>query len=321
MKEALQLSSNNIYMGTSEAVNLGDSFVSIIISTHNRKNELFRTIENIIETTDANYEIIVVSANSTDGTDEEILKRFPQVKLVLAPDVGWGEANNIGAKSAKGNYFFFSGPDMQFESGWLGYLLNKIRTIPNCGSIGTVLFREIENKGILITGGSKLPFGYVIHKGIDLSEENYKSYLRSDTIVEVDAVLYPLVPRDIFFAVGGFDPEFFYMCDEMDLGIRIKNSGYRNVVCFGKFMKTDMTKSSDKTFFFWNRNWVRLIIKMDSLFLLPFFLLYPLIRLLYQFITLTLKKDNVRKKLLLDGIRYNIINFSRTHRSKNLRYV
>ncbi|MEM3192433.1 MAG: hypothetical protein QW292_10175 [Candidatus Parvarchaeota archaeon] len=98
---------------------------------------------------------------------------------------------------------------MQFESGWLGYLVNKIRSIPNCGSIGTVLFRGYENKGISIMGGTNFSPGYVIHKGIDISEENYRSYLQKDRTLEVDAVNYPLVPRDTFFAVGGFDPEFF----------------------------------------------------------------------------------------------------------------
>lgn len=159
--------------------------VSIIISTHNRKDELFRTMDNILETTKGSYEIIVVSANSTDGTNEELPLRFPDVRLILAPDVGWGEANNIGAMVGKGEYFFFSGPDMVFEDNWLNYLLEKAKKIQNIGSIGTVLFRELENKGVFITGGSNFSFGYVIHKGLDLSKNEYTNYLLEDETVEV----------------------------------------------------------------------------------------------------------------------------------------
>jgi len=295
--------------------------VSIIISTHNRKEELFKAIYSILENTKGSYEIIVVSANSTDGTNEELPLRFPDVRLILAPDVGWGEANNIGAMAAKGDYFFFSGPDMVFEDNWLDYLLEKAKKIQNLGSIGTVLFREYENKGVFITGGSNFSFGYVIHKGLDLSKNDYIKYLKQDETVEVGAVLYPMIPRDVFFKVGGFDPYYFYICDEMDIGIRIKRAGYKNVVCFGKYMKTAMTPSSDKTFFYWNRNRIRLIVKFNNFLLLPFYLSYPLLRLFLEYIEFIIKGNHKRTKLLIDALNYNIVNFKLVYKQKSKKYV
>jgi len=295
--------------------------VSIIISTHNRKEELFRTLDDILKNTKGSYEIIVVSASSTDGTNEELPLRFPDVRLILAPDIGWGEANNIGAMAAKGDYFFFSGPDMVFEDNWLDYLLEKAKKIQNLGSIGTVLFREYENKGVLITGGSNFSFGYVIHKGLDLSENDYIKYLKQDETVEVGAVHYPMIPRDVFFKVGGFDPYYFYILDEMDIGIRIRRAGYKNVVCFGKYMKTAMTPSSDKTFFYWNRNRIRLIVKFNNFLLLPFYLSYPLLHLFFEYIEFIIKGNHKRAKLLIDALNYNIVNFKSVYKQKNKKYV
>ena len=305
---------------STQADEIGQKAVSIIISTHNRKDELFRTLSNIIETTKGSYEIIVVSANSKDGTNEELPEKFPNIRLILAPDVGWGEANNIGAKVGKGDYFFFSGPDMVFEDNWLNYLLEKAKKIQNIGSVGTVLFREYENKGVFITGGSNFSPGYVIHKGIDISQKLYADYLSKDKTVEVGAVQYPMIPRDIFFNVGGFDPNYFYTCDEMDIGIRIKNIGYKNVVCFGKYMKTAMTPSSDKLFYYWHRNWIRLIVKFNNFFLLPLYLSYPLLRSFFEFAELIIKGDHKRAKLLIDCLYYNVRNFNSIYKQKGKGY-
>jgi len=295
--------------------------VSIIISTHNRKEELFRTINNILKTTKGSYEIIVVSASSNDGTDEELPLRFPDARLILAPDVGWGEANNIGAKAAKGDYLFFSGPDMDFEDDWLSYLLEKAKKIQNLGSIGAVLFREYENKGIFITGGTNLSPGYVIHKGIDLSVEEYNTLRKSDKFIAVDSVHYPIIPRDIFFKVGGFDPYYFYTCDEIDIGIRIRRMGYKNIIFFGKYMKTSMTPSSEKTFYYWHRNWIRLIIKMNNLITIPIFIIYPSTKFMFELFYLTTKHDKKRRNLIIKSLHYTLNNFGSIKRSQNNRYV
>lgn len=299
----------------------GGCLLSVIISTHNRKAEVLDTISNIMKTTSAPYEIIVVSAASSDGTNEELPIKFPEVRLVFAPDVGWGEANNIGAKVARGSLFFFCGPDMEFELGWWEYLLEKINFLHNVGSFGIALFRAYENKGVYITGGSNFSPGYVIHKGIDLSTEEYGVLRNSDRSVIVDAVHYPIIPRDIFFKVGGFDPEYFYTCDELDIGIRIKKLGFTNVIFFGKYMKTAMTPSSEKTFYYWHRNWVRLIIKMNRLILVPIYILYPAVKFTFELSFLSLKRDKKRKNLIIKSLFYTLNNFSSIKKSRSKRYV
>lgn len=295
--------------------------VSIIISTHNRKEELIRTINNILENTSGIIEIIVVSANSTDGTDEEIRSLFPEIRLIIAPDVGWGEANNIGAKIAKGDYFYFSGPDMEFENGWLSETVKVASQVKNLGSIGCVLFRPYPRKGVLITGGSNLTFLYLIHRGIDLSESEYELFKKRGQLQDVDAVHYPLVPREVYFKVGGFDPEYFYSADETDLGMRIKKLGLRNVVFFGKWTKTDMTPFSKKAFYYWRRNRIRFIIKMNNFLALPVALAYPFAMLAAEWLYYSVKRDEEFKHLLVEAIVWNLQNFKTTREIKNLKHL
>ena len=295
--------------------------VSIIISTHNRKEELFRTINNILVNTSGNYEIIVVSAKSTDGTDEEVGYRFPEVKLIRASDVGWGESNNIGAKIAKGDYFYFSGPDMEFESGWLSEILQVASQVENLGSIGCVLFREFLNKGTFITGGTNVRFLYLTQKAISLPEGKYKLFMQQNRVLDVDAVHYPLVPRYVYYKVGGFDPEYFFIADENDLGLRIKRMGLRNVICFGRWTKTDLTPFSEKAFYYWHRNWVRMIIKMNNFFVLPFALAYPFAKFTIQFFFHSIKGNKNLRRLILRGISWNLTHFNETRISIRQKYI
>ncbi|MGC8558885.1 MAG: glycosyltransferase family 2 protein [Nitrososphaeria archaeon] len=298
-----------------------DIETSIIISTHNRKEELLKTIANIYATAEGSYEIIVVSAASNDGTDEELPLKFPSVRLIKAPDVGWGEANNIGAKVAKGKFLFFSGPDMEFESGWLKCLIQNAKKVKNLGEIGTMLIRPYQGKGIYYTGGSFLRAKYIIHKGIDLPYETCFTYREKNYFVEVDAVHYPLIPKDVFYLVGGFDPYYFYSADEMDLGARIKRAGFKNIVCFEKYMKTAMTPSSPKTLYYWNRNWIRMIIKLNSIILIPFLLIFPLLRIFGTTIKMLYLHNIKDVKLLFSSILWNIKHFPETYHSKKEKFV
>lgn len=296
-------------------------YVSIIISTHNRKEELFKTIKNIFMNRSGNYEVIVVSANSKDGTDEEIGERFPGVKLVKAPDVGWGESNNIGTKVAKGNYFYFSGPDMEFEYGWLGEMLQVASQVENLGSIGCVLFREFLNKGEFITGGTNIGFLYLTQKAINLSRNKFELFKHHNEILDVDAVHYPLIPRDVYYKVGGFDPEYFFISDENDLGLRIKRLGLRNVICFGKWTKTDLTPYSEKAFYYWHRNWIRMIVKMNNFFALPMALAYPFAKFTVQLVFHSVKRNKNLRSLILKGIAWNLNHFKETRSSARLKYI
>jgi len=60
--------------------------ISVIIVTHNRKEDLINSIPHYLNQTYPNKEIIVVDNASTDGTKEEIPKLFPQVKYYWLPE-------------------------------------------------------------------------------------------------------------------------------------------------------------------------------------------------------------------------------------------
>ena len=59
-----------------------ESFFSILISTKNRKDDLFYTLNSIFSKIKSNnYEVVVFDDASTDGTSEMITENFPKVIL------------------------------------------------------------------------------------------------------------------------------------------------------------------------------------------------------------------------------------------------
>lgn len=319
----MELIQKNFLKGLRSKLNDGRIMVlvSIIISTHNKKNELRRTIESIRESTMVDLEIIVVSAASNDGTDEFLPKEFPDVKLVIAPDVGWGESNNIGAANANGEFLFFSGADLQFMDQWLEKLVSCSKKLNNYGSLGTIVNRT-ENGIDKYTGGMKVKFGGLINPVLEIKEEIQpfcEEYVTDNCIFyPVDCVYYPFVRRDTFLKSGGFDPEYFYWNDDVDFGLKLERMGLNNYIINFYGMKTEATAVSEKLVYYFHRNKLRLILKTNSF---PTNLLFGCVETVlflgYAIIYYVRRKRNF-SKLILSGIIWNFRNLKSTMRAKKL---
>lgn len=278
--------------------------VSIIISVFNKRDDLFNTLTSLYNSTKIPFEVIVVSAISTDGTDEMVLEKFPQVRLVKADDVGWGEGNNIGASSANGEYFFFSGADMMFEEGWLEDLLITIQSNTKIGSVGNLLRREYEKSGLIFSGGLWVSLYGAICRGVRIHQIT-KDLVDRERI-EVDAVSYPLISRQVFFSVGGFDPIYFYAGDEIDLCYRIKERGFSNILSTKSFVSTAATFRSKKTDYFWNRSCLRMVSKFCPRILLPILYSYLALRIFFLAGSYFIKGDFAFSRKLIGVLTSNV---------------
>ncbi len=92
--------------------------VSIIIVNYNTKELTRNCLKSVFEQTkEIEFEVIVSDNGSTDGSIEMIKIEFPQVILIENKvNLGFGTANNIGAKIAKGKYLFFLNSDTVLEN-------------------------------------------------------------------------------------------------------------------------------------------------------------------------------------------------------------
>ena len=109
--------------------------VSIIIVNYNTKELTLNCIGSIIEfTINLRYEIIVVDNSSCDGSCEAII-------VESNTNLGFGKANNLGAKYANGEFLFFLNSDCLLIENTIKKMHDyfEINKNTNIGAIGCIL--------------------------------------------------------------------------------------------------------------------------------------------------------------------------------------
>jgi glycosyltransferase involved in cell wall biosynthesis len=78
--------------------------VSVVVPAHNAGRHIGETIENVLDQSHPNTEVVVVDDGSTDDTPE-VLKRFAgRIRVVRQANGGLGSARSAGMRAARGAY-------------------------------------------------------------------------------------------------------------------------------------------------------------------------------------------------------------------------
>ena len=96
---------------------------SIILTIHNKEWLVQQVLDGIVKNTKGDYELIVVLDGCTDKSFDIVEDYFydkkQNVKIATTPDVYETKANNVGLKSAEGEYVIIVQDDMIIkEEGW-----------------------------------------------------------------------------------------------------------------------------------------------------------------------------------------------------------
>jgi GT2 family glycosyltransferase len=213
--------------------------ISIIIVNFNTLSLTTQCINSVLDktTSELKFEIIVVDNASSDGS-QEALSKIENIKLIISPEnIGFGRANNLGAKQASGDFLFLLNSDTILIEDSISILFQffikneKILQIGNlgCTLIGTDLipnasaYRFTKIKNVIATN-------YGLNFFIS---SKYKSlYTFENEVTEVDYVIGAdlMVRRNIFEKVNGFDEDFFMYFEEQDMQKRIINLGLKSFI-------------------------------------------------------------------------------------------
>jgi len=214
--------------------------LSIIIVNYNSKFLLENCIDSIKKSIfNINSEIIVVDNNSTDGSKEYLLPKLTDVKFIFNNEnTGFAKACNQGFKISSGKYILFLNPDTILAATCLTYCLSFFKTHPDAGAVGV---RMVDRKQTFLkeskrgfpspaTSFYKL-FGLTsIFPGSKTFAKYYQGHLpeNENNPVEVLSGAFMMIKREVFEKVNGFDEDFFMYGEDIDLSIRIRQSGYKN---------------------------------------------------------------------------------------------
>ncbi len=103
-----------------------DSFVSVIVPTHNRRHTLARALDSVLAQSHSQLELIVVDDGSTDDTVHFLLQHYPQVQVFSQPQQGVSAARNLGIRAATGNWVALLDSDDCWQSEKLSLQLTAL---------------------------------------------------------------------------------------------------------------------------------------------------------------------------------------------------
>ncbi|MDD5290571.1 MAG: glycosyltransferase family 2 protein [Patescibacteria group bacterium] len=203
-------------------------FFSIIITSFNTREILKNCLVSIFSSCGRkDFEIIVVDNNSSDGSAEMLNADFGQrIKLIAnKKNIGFGPANNQGAKIASGEYLFFLNSDTIIKEDILTPIKEFFLLNPEVGIIGP---------GLILPDGTSQKYAYGRFPGLvgllvrnsGQEPEGNKSSFTVDWVSGAALA----IRKNVWGKIGGFDENFFMYFEDIDLCKRAKNFGFKTVV-------------------------------------------------------------------------------------------
>jgi GT2 family glycosyltransferase len=206
--------------------------VSVCIANWNCRDLLHACLESLHgQPQGVRIETIVADNGSTDGAADMVEREFPAVLLHRnATNAGFARANNQAALRARGRYLLFLNNDTLVPYGALRRLVDYADAHPEVGMVGPRL-RDAEGKP-QVSYRQRPTATTLLHRTsllrwTGLLRTAYRRYRRqsfdSQTTRPVEVLMGAavLVPQNVFIACGGWDENFTFGGEDLDLSARI----------------------------------------------------------------------------------------------------
>jgi GT2 family glycosyltransferase len=206
--------------------------LSIVLVCWNNKDYLGPCLESLYQSNlGSSFEVIAVDNGSTDGSQEMLHEKFPDVKLIQNDhNLGLGKASNQGIQVSSGEFILLLNNDTLVNKKAIEAMVALMRTNKDAGAVGGKLLNEDrtfqsgygrfstlwEEFLITIRVGELLWDGYPLH--FDSNNIKQVSWMSSACL---------LVRREALNQIGLLNEEYFIYGDETDLQYRMKKAGWK----------------------------------------------------------------------------------------------
>lgn len=214
----------------------GEPLISIIIPNKDHTDDLDKCVR-AIETKSSyrNFEFIIVENNSTDPKTfeyyEKLKKEFPDdIHMVTYKgSFNYSAINNLGVKSAKGDYLLFLNNDTEIiNKTCLTEMLGFCQK-PDVGAVGARLYYDddtVQHAGVLIG------LGGIAGHPFSRFPRNATGYMNRMVVAQdLSAVTAAcmMVKKSVFEKVGGFYEGLAVAFNDVDFCMKVTRAGYRVV--------------------------------------------------------------------------------------------
>lgn len=246
---------------------------SLVIPNWNRAVELERLLNSIYTQCfpEHAYEIIIIDNASTDDS-AAVLANTPQNVTVIQNTRNMGAciARNQGIEKASGQYIWFLDTDTEFvKPDVMEQAARLLEQTPDTGSLGAEIFPPAPNtQSPVLCVKNLLPNWEVTNS---LQSGGSIHMRQCDFLPTCNCI----VPTKLMFETGGFDPGYFIMSEDQELGFRLAKAGYKNYFDSRICVYHHLSKNARRAdLFLKSKNRIRSVLinaPLKHILLLPFY--------------------------------------------------
>jgi GT2 family glycosyltransferase len=206
--------------------------MSIILVCWNNKAYLEPCLQSLYDGgLSSSFEVVVVDNGSTDGSQEMLHEKFPQVQLIQNEgNVGLSRASNQGIIATHGKYVLLLNNDTLVSRSTLDAFVKLLDSTPTAGAVGGKLLNQDGSFQAGYANFSNLLEEFLMATGLgDKLLNGFPSHKKSETekIVDWLSSACLLLRRKALDQIGLLDENYFIYGDETDLQYRLKEAGWK----------------------------------------------------------------------------------------------
>lgn len=213
--------------------------LSIICVNWNSLDYLRKCLASVYEFTHGiSFEVIVVDNASPEGGVESLKQTFPEVKIIKSEEnLGFARANNLGCRSASGEFVLLLNPDTELRGPAIDILMDNMRALPDAGIVGGKLL----NTDLSVQTVAVQKFPTIVNQIANIERlrlawpgcplwDIAPLFRKNGGPVKVEVIpgACMLIRREVFEKVGMFTDEFFMYGEDLDLNWKIRALGLTN---------------------------------------------------------------------------------------------
>lgn len=211
--------------------------LSIVILNWNGSHHLQRFLPSVVKYSNYDWVEIVVADNHSDDKSLEVVKNeFPGVKfLQLDQNYGFAGGYNQALKCNEAEYILLLNSDVEVTKEWLEPMIKVMDLNPLIAACQPKIM-QLDQPQLFeyagASGGFIDHFGYPFCRGrmVNFQEHDHGQYDQPVSVFWASGAAI-LIRGKLWHDFGGFDADFWAHMEEIDLCWRMKNQGYKVVVC------------------------------------------------------------------------------------------
>lgn len=213
-----------------------DSLVlSVVVPAHGRPDLLARCLESISDAGVESTEVLVIDDGSQRPLEQDLSARFPKVTFFRRERPGgFSKAANAGLAQAPGSLLLLLNSDTELRSGVLEALTAAFQDDPRLGIAGACLTFPDGRPQWSGAGEPTVLWLFVLASGLASALGRLSLYRRFRAPMgveggEVDWVSGAALAlrREVWSELGPLDERFKFYCQDLDLCLRAKDSGWK----------------------------------------------------------------------------------------------